>query len=320
MAASKPGGSLGKYQGSIQNALDLGDMPETANEPGPGHYFGPESKGFSSLGKQHFSKCNSAPVISLPKTGWKQWEKIQISKGHLGASQGRQSPGALYEVQSSIDLKSGTKIGTSLRPDLCLSLGVDPKGSPGPIYNLRESQQGSIGEVAPWMADGSGQNKVRSWENCPRTNKAFGQGQRFKTDMRSANVGPGQYRMKDMAINIGNGRSIGTGRESWQKVITPGWEIEGQCRSSPGVGPPLWTDVTKSGGCGPMGRAERFPKARSTSCSPGPGTYTSGIKDTLISESPGIRGTFGNKPKKPRFRMMLIANIPGAKHGAWGYN
>lgn len=65
---------------SVSAQLELNDIPESAHEPGPGHYFGPDSQGFNAMGKQLFSKCRSAPEVSLPRTGWENWQKVTVSK------------------------------------------------------------------------------------------------------------------------------------------------------------------------------------------------------------------------------------------------
>lgn len=33
---------------SVSAQLELNDIPESAHEPGPGHYFGPDSQGFNA--------------------------------------------------------------------------------------------------------------------------------------------------------------------------------------------------------------------------------------------------------------------------------
>lgn len=310
---------------SVSAQLELNDIPESAHEPGPGHYFGPDSQGFNALGKQMFSKCRSAPEISLPRTGWDEWQKVTVSKASQGTNLGRESPSCAYTVPSTLEGQA-PKVGTSLRPDLAASLGVDPHGSPGPMYNIRESgmMQLGIGRV------------VKS-----RENKSFGCADRFRGDARGTSIGPGQYRRKDFALRGDNGRSIGTGRQAWEKVVTPGWECEGRCRASPGVGPPLWTDVSKDGSPGvSMPRADRFPRTAYASCSPGP-IYTlpnereakfasKAQKKPLPAEKkvmekaklkppPPPPPTCGKPPKKPRFRMHLVHSLSGAKHGMWGY-
>lgn len=295
---------------SVQFQLDVNDIPESANEPGPGHYFGPESSGFSSLGKQKFAKCRSAPEISLPRTGWDNWSKVIISKGHNDTFLGKVSDGAKYELGSALDTKTN-KIGTALRPDLSKSLGVDPDGSPGPVYNVREAPENLICEAPPPKN---------------RADKSFGLAERFRTDMRNSGTGPGQYRQRDVALRADSGRSIGTGRASWEKVITPGWEVEGRCRVSPGVGPPNWTNINKNGSRAmSIGRAERFPKSASESCSPGP-AYNQGerecsrVKQFISDTKTPTALPFGAKPKKPRFRQTMVNTIHGAKHGMWGYH
>merc|ERR550537_47806 len=77
---------------SVQAQLDANDVPEFANEPGPGHYFGPENHGFSSLGNQKFSKCPSAPEVKFAHTGWQEWRGVVISKGHSNAFKLVESP------------------------------------------------------------------------------------------------------------------------------------------------------------------------------------------------------------------------------------
>lgn len=295
---------------SIQSKLEQNDIPTSANEPGPTHYFGPDSQGFSSLGRQKFSKCVSAPEISLPRTGWNEWETILVTKAHQNAYKGRCSPGAKYEIPSTLDSKA-PKIGTSLRPDLSMSLGVDPHGSPGPTINLRDGPSAQIGEGSPPPG---------------RANKGFGLASRFHDFRGSSTTGPGQYRRKDSALRLDNGRSIGTGRAAWEKVITPGWECEGRCRQSPGVGPPLWSDPLKNGSRAmSIGKAERFPKKAAESCSPGPGAYRQDerqvcrTKQYISDTRSPVQITFGHLPKKPRYRVLLAQNCAGAKHGSWGY-
>merc|ERR1719326_356963 len=114
---------------SIQAQLEANDVPEFANESGPGHYFGPENNGFSSLGQQKFSKCASAPEIEFARTGWQEWRKVIISKGHEGPTKLRDSPGAVYDLPECLDKKAPV-VGTGQRPDLSMSMGMNPAGSP----------------------------------------------------------------------------------------------------------------------------------------------------------------------------------------------
>lgn len=315
---------------SVSAQLELNDIPESAHEPGPGHYFGPDSQGFNAMGKQLFSKCRSAPEVSLPRTGWENWQKVTVSKASASTNLGRESPSCAYHVPSTMDIQariddgSFQGFGSSNRPDLSLSLGVDPHGSPGPTYNVRE---------CPAMQVGTGPIAKS------RENKSFGCAERFR-EQRGGSIGPGQYRRKDFSLRFDNGRSIGTGRQAWEKVVTPGWECEGRCRASPGVGPPLWSEVVRGGVS--MGCAQRFPKAADTSCSPGPiynlqagprvaprRPMKKEIKETKEKEIKEAKAekptqnlpppTCGKPSKKPRFRMHLVHSLSGAKHGMWGY-
>lgn len=274
--------------GSIQAELDQNDLPDLTNEPGPGYYFHPESVGFSSLAEQKFSKCASAPQFSLPKTGWENWRGTIISKDHNKAFAGKDSPGAIYEVPDSLS-RNGAKIGTSVRPDVCLGAGFDPYLSPGPSsLNLNEAR---------------GQNVMNRED--------FGKSKRFPAEKRGQ-IGPGQYARKDFALSAGTGKSIGNSRSSWEKVITPGYETANQCKTSPGVGPPLWRDINAQGSrASSLGRAERFPKSQYEHCSPGPAGYGQNTGNA------GKGTSFGNNPKKPRFRPHLAQNV--SNRGGWGY-
>jgi len=297
---------MAEYEGgmSMQTLLEMNDIPEAANEPGPGHYFGPESVGFSAIGRQRFSKNASAPEISLPRTGWDSWEKVRVSKSHSKAYVGRDSPGAAYDVTGLLNQKT-TKIGTSKRPPLSV---VDPHGSPGPAYNVRDAPGQSIGYGVT--------------ETTGRLKKGFGLASRFGTD-KDGGCGPGEYPRKDTSIKLGSGKSIGNGRAAWEKVCTPGWEVEGRCRASPGPGAPLWRDIKTDGSRStPFGRAERFARD-GVDKGPGPGSYKRNERDVgnqrqhlSDTRTASVVG-FGAKPKKPRFRPQLAMNT--GKHGAWGY-
>ncbi|CAJ1336370.1 unnamed protein product [Effrenium voratum] len=316
---------------SVSAQLELNDIPESAHEPGPGHYFGPDSQGFNAMGKQMFSKCRSAPEVSLPKTGWDNWQKVTVSKAAEATGRGRESPSCAYTVPTTLDVASRKDdgsfhgFGSSNRPDLSLSLGVDPHGSPGPVYNVRDAP---IAQISQGRVPKS------------RDNKSFGCSERFRPD-RGGSIGPGQYRRKDFSLRLDNGRSIGTGRQAWEKVVTPGWECEGRCRASPGVGPPMWSEVVRGGVS--IGKADRFPKAADGTCSPGPIYHlqAGGVRgggspaprkkpppkkdatelkeDKLKEPPPPPPPTCGKPPKKPRFRMHLVHSLSGAKHGMWGY-
>jgi len=150
----------------------------------------------------------------------------------------------------------------------------------------------------------------------------FGEAKRFGKD-RAGSIGPGQYPRKDTALQTDNGRSIGAGRQAWEKVITIGWESEGRCRASPGPGAPLWRNIKQEGShaC-PFGKAERFPSAKSQK-DPGPGQYrrterdVSNTKQHLSDTRNPQQIVFGKKPTKPRFRVLLAQRT--AANSGWGY-
>jgi len=289
---------------SIQAQLEANDVPEFANEPGPGHYFGPDNNGFSSMGKQYFAKSASAPQFEFSRTGWKEWEKVIISKGHENAYKLRDSPGAVYGLPPDSLTKMGTVIGTGQRPDLSMSLGMNPDGSPGPKYNIRESKPAEI--------------KITREQFNSKTDR-FDEGHKFQ--------GPGPYSRKDVALNLHNGRSFGIGRAAYEKVIRPGWEKDGQCRVSSKIGErTVWQDITKDpvSQAPTIGSASRFPKDKAAAMSPGPGQYRRDERDlskcnSVCSDTKNPGGApFGRRmPRKPRFRQMLAMTT--AKHGGWGY-
>lgn len=288
---------------SLVEQIDQNDVPVSANEPGPGHYFAPGSFGFSSMGKQPIAKCPSAPRVVFANTGWKEWEKVVVSKGHDSTNKCRTSPGHPYDVDSGLS-KQTTKIGTSLRPDLALSLGIDPGGSPGPVYNVREVADG----VAP--------------RPYPKDSLA-GKSERFPDAKGVNRLGPGEYNTAGSSLKLSTGRSFGIGRAAYDKVIRPGWEKEGQCRLSSGVGPPLWSELKKPGG-DTFGKASRFKEYGNDV--PGPGYYRRDERDCAITASKGSVCAdtkkpesikFGKQPKKPRFRIHLAQTT--AVRGGWGY-
>eukprot|EP00747_Dinoflagellata_sp_TGD_P075788 gnl/TRDRNA2_/TRDRNA2_158876_c0_seq1.p1 gnl/TRDRNA2_/TRDRNA2_158876_c0~~gnl/TRDRNA2_/TRDRNA2_158876_c0_seq1.p1 ORF type:complete len:355 (+),score=19.73 gnl/TRDRNA2_/TRDRNA2_158876_c0_seq1:106-1170(+) len=289
---------------SIQAQLELNDIPESAQDPGPGHYFHPDSYGFSSLGNQKFSKCASAPEIEIPRTGWDQWAKVRISKGHSRVVCGQDSPGPIYGMPSSLNLKAA-KIGTSLRPDLSRALGVDPDGSPGP-------QAYTLPRYDPL-------NKSCS----VKKDRSFGRSARFAVQQGAGNIGPGQYSRKDQCLDLKTGRSFGIGRSYYDRVIRPGWEREGQGRDGPGPGSPLWRDLHKDGSRAySIGTAQRFPADRSVA-NPGPGAYDrrerdmSNLSSYLSDTRTPTTVVFGAHPSKPRLRLGLIGLT--CERGCWGY-
>jgi hypothetical protein len=313
MKGSQSTPALPNKELSIQAQLEMNDVPEYANEPGPGHYFGPESKGFSSMAHKYAKEgLFQDKMIEFPRTGWPDWKKVIISKGHEGPYKLRDSPGCVYAVpESSVKKKTysvreetGSDFPAAQRPDLSLSLGMNPKGSPGPAtYNTREV-------------------KVREQVNAGKGGKIYGQmdskAERF--DSRTSK-GPGPYSRKDVALNPSTGKSFGCCRASYDKVIRPGWEKDGQCKTSSkigegtDIGPGIsnytfedgyWKEKTyfvggsanrfksystaKNGRCYSIGTAERFPKDRVAASSPGPGQYKRDERDVskAVHKNSGI--------------------------------
>lgn len=227
-----------------------------------------------------------------------------VTKAHEDAFRCREGPGHAYHPRNGALGKKTTKIGTSLRPDMSTTLGVDPHGSPGPGYNLRDVPKA--------------EDRMHGPEDA-----AFGKSHRFSKDAVNA-IGPGQYAPKATGLNGNTGKSFSVGRSAYNKVIRPGWETEGQCKTSPGVGPPLWSNINKDGSRAmSIGHAERFPRS-SSGCSPGPGAYNRDERDVSRQAGSICSDTrspssfrFGRTPTKPRFRQLLAANT--AKRGAWGY-
>lgn len=101
------------------------------------------------------SSCSASAAqlqrLSLPRTGWENWQKVTVSKASASTNLGRESPSCAYHVPSTMDIQariddgSFQGFGSSNRPDLSLSLGVDPHGSPGPTYNVRECPAMQVG-------------------------------------------------------------------------------------------------------------------------------------------------------------------------------
>lgn len=304
---------------SIAAQLEMNDIPDGAEEPGPGHYFGPESSGFSSLGIQRFSKNRSEPTISIANTNWDNWAKVHISKGHVAGAKGRDAPGpgTYAATKRGGDMselstlgKMAPKVGSSLRQDLSYTLGVDPHGSPGPATYPHFA---GIEESA-LCGNARAEKSVR-----------IGKEPRFQLPP-GLEVGPGQYDRKDVALSGSTGKSFGIGRSYYDKVIRPGWEREGQGKESSGPGPPLWRDIDKEGSRPhAIPKAMRFKEDREKVNTPGPGAYDRNERNvsTLKSVCSDTRNPggcrFGKPPRKPRLRQQLALVISNAQGGMWGY-
>merc|ERR1719271_1082908 len=114
---------------------------------------------------------------------------------------------------------------------------MNPAGSPGPKYNVRDSKPQDV--------------KVTREQMNSKTDR-FDTGHRFQ--------GPGPYSRKDVALNGGTGRSFGIGRQAYEKVIRPGWEKDGQCKVSTKLSGPLWRDplTDPCSAAHTIGNAKRF--------------------------------------------------------------
>jgi hypothetical protein len=256
----------------------------------------------------------------LPKTNWDDCRRIFVSKKHVADVVGLDVPGAgsylLDQKQMSTLGTKTMKIGTSQRADLIRSLGVDPKGSPGPFAYTLPSTFDADGRAASGAAKGT-------------KDKGFGTSLRFPSDKGQLSVGPGQYHRRDhSALSRGTGKTFGVSHRSYDKVKQP--THDGQLGAvSEGPGPPLWEDIEQSGSRAnsvPRDRRFRSPVDRERNAVPGPGSYDrnersmSSLKSFLSdTRSPG--GTrFGKLPRKPRFRQhsVILANEK-QNHGCWGY-
>jgi hypothetical protein len=287
------------------------------------------------MGEQKIAKCATAPSISFPH-GWEAWQKVAITKAHGNAFKGLQSPGCVYDPQlpgcnDGLSTQT-TTIGTSKRPGLEKQLGVDPYGSPGPCYNVRDDP--------PKMEDRLVAPKDKAFGRSSRFDKGVDlpeEEAKIKNKNRPSSLGPGQYDRKDSALRLETGRSFGVGRTCYSKVITPGWEDVGQGMASPGIGGPLWRDLHKHGSrARSFSTAQRFPKERGQDI-PGPGMYKQNERDTSIvvatkatdkvkerqgsccSNTQRSASTkFGvTLPKKPRMRIQLAALT--SQNACWGY-
>lgn len=289
---------------------DLGDV----DDPGPGQYFGPDSAGFNALGDQRFSKNKSAPHVSIAHTGWDNWSKVFVTKGHVAGQRGRDAPGpGTYkrdEAQlSELNMTSGRRMPKGERPGMEKSLGVDPYGSPGPTYDIRTRHHRIV-------------NTTGAAESI-----RFGKADRWKDTAPGArlNVGPGQYARKDTAIRLDPaiGRSFACGWQSVRKQHPgPGYEQKGFEGSGPGD--PLWKDIKKNGEKAHyIGQEKRFRMQElQQSTTPGPGAYDRTERDVTNNKCfvSGMKSasacSFGKPAKKARFRQRMAALCP---HGMWGY-
>lgn len=230
---------------------------------------------------------------------------------------------------------------------LARSLGLDPYASPGPTYKLPDPWEKLNRSPAKEAAATVPAPSPSSLAAPTVTTATFGNADRFfikREDYKNL-----EYTRKDDSIQFHTGRSLGVGRNAYDKVIRPGWETEGQCKASPGIGPPMWSQLLEPEldekkypkeaplvkQRGKFANAQRFPRSADETCSPGPGKYdrndgciqsppqkpkkkTPVPSPSSLASSTNKIGTFGKKPVKPRFRPDL-AMLCG-KHGGWGYH
>ncbi len=102
---------------SVGALLEEKELDSLDQEPGPGAYFGPESNGFSAIGKQKFSRHKTEPSVPFAKTGWTEWKGVFITKGHrpANAGEGIPGPGSTFQDLCTLDLEHGAGMSKSNR-------------------------------------------------------------------------------------------------------------------------------------------------------------------------------------------------------------
>lgn len=270
--------------------------------PGPGHFFGPDSKSFNSIGPDFLSHRRAAPIVTIAKTGWNNWAEAMITRKHQDRKGMGPDPG-LYEAALSTLSRKGISVARETR----FSKKAQVTASPGPVYDVREHhcKDGNTDIVGNFAS-------------------RFPHDSRFKSSASDCNLAPGQYNRKDDAICMHRGRSFGIGWKAYDKVIRPGWELEGQGKTGPGVGPPLWEEVEDFPTKHLIPKAQRF-RANGAAFIPGPGAYPRNERDvsklkSALSDTRNPRNAIFGKPgRKPRLRLNVLSSLNGAKDGNWGY-
>lgn len=197
--------------------------------------------------------------------------------------------------------------------------------SPGPKYALDGySQQGAMDEA--WkraVRTAKAQNRGNFDEHNGPITATFARASRFPPGKVEGGLGDKSSLIKSeqKSTMSGAGKSIGNGRASWEKVLTPGYEASMYGYTSPGPGPPINLPISSVGT--KIGTAVRFPRATYERPGPGPAGYDQTHK-TVSAASQPLSDTrsapaigFGKASKKPRFRMQQA--IHGSPHGCWGY-
>lgn len=284
------------------------DMRDRKGEvmPGPGHFFGPDSRCFSSFGKIVTSQVASAPEITLPKTAWDSWEGVKITNSHMNkALKGAEK--LLSAGDYSFNLCTLSKKGISVSKDKRFKKKGFVTASPGPIYDIREHHAKDVTTNIP---------------GCKASR--FSHANRFLKNLGELNVAPGQYERKDTGIRIDFATAPGFGvdRKAYSKIVRPGWEEDRYATAGYGVGPPLWTELVREGVAMTIPKAARFPKVKISKSAPGPGHYPRTERDVskLGSRISDVRNPmtckFGKPDKQPRLKMEVLQRC---EPGCWGY-
>jgi len=194
-----------------------------------------------SIGKQSQSQRKSQPSYLLSKVGRDQRDKCFISHEHSRVNLlGRQSPegGAIYNLPSTLNLKTGVAFSQGKKKDMTENLGV--KGEDGLPTNdelgiLVDSQQFKYGRDATMLIGTEPRGRLKDAELIKNHSAAFfGRqspgpaaigdkygpafaatkkkvaysvpfGSKLKSDWQKtsslpANVGPGMYPLKDISV------------------------------------------------------------------------------------------------------------------------
>jgi len=294
---------------SVASLIEKKELESLDLEPGPGAYFGPDSSGFSAMGDQRFSQKKTEPGVKFARTGWKEWERVFITKGHRPADAGHDVPGAgRYRSMEDLSTLAGDT-GVAMPKGKRWTKKQHSSASPGPRYDIR------------------GKHVADVTTNTKKNNACkFSRGDRFQKPSKSGiDVGPGQYTRKDEAIKLdyATAKSFGLGFHAYERVICPGWEKAGQGKESSGPGPPLWRDPLNASDVRThaIPKGPRWARTRSQDV-PGPGHYprreqdTSNLNCALAQVRNPVSIKFGKPARKPRFRQGLLLKCDNA---GWGY-
>jgi len=200
-----------------------------------------DSFSYNSLGKQSQSQRRTIPIVTLSKVGREAREKVFISRDHSRASAlCRQSPigGAIYDLPSTLDLKSGVSFSKgsctdllNVKADDCLLtndelgilvdsqqfkygrdathlIGTDPRGKLKDAELIKNHSAAFFGRASPGPAaigEQYGPNfqltKKRMGAAMPFGQKSWSPANDWqKLSCLGDNVGPGMYPRKDISV------------------------------------------------------------------------------------------------------------------------